>query len=208
MSSVYSEIIVVCLLVLGGYFVLTARAVKSTKRSDSRTWNLVHNGLMLLGYVLAYPTIRLGPLSVRFLPESPVFEIIGVVLVVAGVAFAIWARRILGADWSGTVTIKTGHRLVRSGPYAIVRNPIYTGDIVIVLGMAVALGAMSGFLGLALMVAAVWHKGRTEERFLLAEFGDEYADYQREVGFLLPRLLPRVSSRGSVREAGQDERSR
>ena len=69
------------------------------------------------------------------------------------------------------------------------RNPIYTGDIVIVLGMALGLGEFRGLVGLALMVAAVWHKGRVEERFLLAEFGDEYADYQREVGFLVPFVV-------------------
>jgi protein-S-isoprenylcysteine O-methyltransferase Ste14 len=55
--------------------------------------------------------------------------------------------------------------------------------------MALALGEFRGLVGLALMVAAVWHKGRTEERFLLAEFDDDYADYQREVGFLIPRVV-------------------
>ena len=86
MSSLYSEIIVACMVVLGGYFILTARAVKSTKRADSRTGNLVHNGLMLLGYVLAWPTLQLGPLGARFLPESAVLEAVGVALVVAGAA--------------------------------------------------------------------------------------------------------------------------
>jgi len=60
---------------------------------------------------------------------------------------------------------------------------------VIVLGMALALGELRGLIGLALMAAAVWHKGRSEERFLLAEFGDEYADYQREVRFLVPFIV-------------------
>ena len=196
MSATNSEIILVCMLVLGAYFIFTARAVKATKQADSRAWNLVHNGLMLLAYVLAWPTIRLGPLNTRFLPEGPVLEIAGVALVVAGVALAIWARRVLGVNWSAAVTVKAGHRLIRSGPYAVVRNPIYTGDIVIVLGMALASGEVRGLLGLALMVAAVWHKGRSEERLLRAEFGDEYAAYQRDVGFLMPLVRRR-----SLREA-------
>jgi protein-S-isoprenylcysteine O-methyltransferase Ste14 len=118
-------------------------------------------------------------------------------IVLAGVALAIWARRILGANWSAAVTIKKGHQLIRSGPYALVRNPIYSGDILIVLGMALAVGKTRGLLGLVVMVAAVWHKGRTEERFLLTEFGDQYSDYQRAVGFLLPRLRSLSPGRAS-----------
>lgn len=109
------------------------------------------------------------------------------VVVLAGVALAIWARRILGANWSAA-TIKKGHELIRTGPYALVRNPIYSGDILIVLGMSLAVGKTRGLLGLVVMVAAVWHKGRAEERFLLTEFAEQYVDYQRAVGFLLPRL--------------------
>jgi isoprenylcysteine carboxyl methyltransferase (ICMT) family protein YpbQ len=186
MASPYGEIIVACMIVLGAYFILTARPIKSTKRADSTTGNLVRNGLMLLGFVCAWPTLRSSTLGARFVPATPALETIGVLLVAAGAGFAIWSRHVLGANWSAAVTIKEEHRLIRRGPYAIVRNPIYTGDIAIVVGMALAVGEIRGLVGVALMVGAVWHKGRTEERFLLAEFGDEYADYQREVRFLLP----------------------
>ena len=52
---------------------------------------------------------------------------LGLLMVVAGLAFAVWARVHLGRNWSGTVTVKENHELIRSGPYAIVRHPIYTG---------------------------------------------------------------------------------
>ena len=116
MADPYSEIIVVCMLVLGGYYVLTTRRIKSTKRADSATWNLVHNGLMFPGFVLAWPMIRSGALGVRFVPATPVLEAIGVVLVAAGAGFAIWSRHVLRANWSAAVTIKEGHRLIRRGP--------------------------------------------------------------------------------------------
>jgi protein-S-isoprenylcysteine O-methyltransferase Ste14 len=198
MSAVCSQIIVVCFVVVGGYWILTARSVKSTKRSDARISNVLHNGLMFLGIGLAWPTLKLGALDARFVPQSAILEIAGVALVVAGVALAIWSRQTLGANWSASVTIKTGHSLISRGPYAVVRNPIYAADIIMVLGMAVALGEVRGLLGLALMVGAAWHKARSEERFLLAEFGDEYAGYRRDVGFLLPRILARPGARDTA----------
>jgi protein-S-isoprenylcysteine O-methyltransferase Ste14 len=188
-ASPYREIMLVCMVVLCGYWILSRRETKSTKLIESRPWNLVHNGLMALGFALAWPTIQSGTVAARFVAQGPVLQAVGTALVVAGVALAIWARRVLGTNWSAAVTIKEGHGLIRRGPYAIVRNPIYTGDVVIVLGMALALGEVRGLVGLVLMVVGVWSKGRAEERFLLAEFGDEYAAYQRDVGFLLPRVV-------------------
>jgi protein-S-isoprenylcysteine O-methyltransferase Ste14 len=188
-ASPYREIMVACMVVLSAYWILSSRRIKSTKRAESRAWNLAHNGLMALGFALAWPTIQSAPLAARLLPRGPALQTLGSALVVFGVGFAIWARRVLGANWSAAVTIKEGHGLICSGPYAVVRNPIYTGDVAIVLGMALALGELRGLLGLAFMVAGVWSKGRAEERFLLAEFGDEYAAYRREVGFLLPRFV-------------------
>lgn len=63
---------------------------------------------------------------------------IGVGIEYAGVAFALWARAHLGRLWSGTITLKQGHHLVTSGPFAIARHPIYTGAIVGALGVAIA----------------------------------------------------------------------
>ena len=85
--------------------------------------------------------------------------------------------------------ITDGQHLVRTGPYAFVRNPIYSGIALAVFGTALVAGTIGGLLGFALVVASLWQKGRMEERFLLAEFGNEYAAYQRKVKFLIPFVV-------------------
>ena len=67
---------------------------------------------------------------------------IGLALLCAGLAFAVWARVELGRNWSGSVTVKEGHELIRSGPYAYVRHPIYTGLIAALIGTAVIIGTL------------------------------------------------------------------
>jgi protein-S-isoprenylcysteine O-methyltransferase Ste14 len=111
---------------------------------------------------------------------------LGTTLVAAGLLFSAGARMQLAGNWSGTVTLKKDHTLTRSGPYRVVRHPIYTGMLLAVLGTAVAEGEWRGLVALALVLAAFLRKVRVEERFMLEAFGDEYARYRREVPALLP----------------------
>jgi protein-S-isoprenylcysteine O-methyltransferase len=92
----------------------------------------------------------------------------------------------LGGNWSASVTVKQDHRLVRRGPYTIVRHPIYTGLLLALLGTAVALGELRGLLGVVVAFAAWRAKSRMEEAFMRQEFGLEYATYQGEVKALVP----------------------
>lgn len=111
------------------------------------------------------------------------------VLAVAGFAFAWWARIHLGTLWSGTVTLKADHRIVDTGPYRLVRHPIYTGLIVAALAMALVRASPAALLGAGLITFGCWVKGRLEERFLSAELGPEaYAAYRRRVPMLVPFL--------------------
>jgi protein-S-isoprenylcysteine O-methyltransferase Ste14 len=122
----------------------------------------------------------------RFLPSSVVWFWIGFVLVASGLGFAVAARVWLGGNWSGVVTLKQDHELIRSGPYRWVRHPIYTGLLVALLGSIIALGEVRGVIALALFTFALLRKLALEERLLAEEFGPTYSRYRREV----PRLLP------------------
>ena len=121
-------------------------------------------------------------------PSVPAFVIWALVFAeFCGFAFAWWARLHLGRLWSSSVTRKDDHRVVDTGPYAIVRHPIYTGLLVAVFAVAVAEGRIGAFAGAGLMTLGFWMKARLEENFLRGELGAEaYDAYRRRVPMLLP----------------------
>jgi protein-S-isoprenylcysteine O-methyltransferase Ste14 len=122
------------------------------------------------------------------------------VLVVVGLSFAWWARAHIGHLWSSSVTRKNEHHIVDTGPYAVVRHPIYTGIMLAAFATAVAHGTPSSFLGAAIMTVAWIVKARLEERFLRAELGSEVYDaYAKRVPMLVPflrRAAPNKANNG------------
>jgi protein-S-isoprenylcysteine O-methyltransferase Ste14 len=113
-------------------------------------------------------------------------------LTLAGVLFAWWARIHIGRLWSGSITRKEGHHVVDTGPYALVRHPIYSGLILALLATAVAGATASGLAGAVLISVGFWLKARAEEQFLTAELGaDAYGAYRQRV----PMLVPSFGSR-------------
>lgn len=110
-----------------------------------------------------------------------------VALTVAGFAFAWWARIHLGRLWSGSITRKAGHRIVDTGPYGLVRHPIYTGLILALVALAAVKATPAALLGAAVTTFSFWLKARLEEGFLSAELGPQaYAAYRRRVPMLVP----------------------
>ena len=114
---------------------------------------------------------------------------LGAAVTVAGFLFAVWAREHLGRNWSRSVTIKQGHELITTGPYAVVRHPIYTGILTGFLGMAIAVSEVRGFIAFAIMFLALWAKFRMEEKWMRSQFGETYAAYSRKTAALVPYLL-------------------
>jgi protein-S-isoprenylcysteine O-methyltransferase Ste14 len=119
-------------------------------------------------------------------PQTSTTAAIAVALTLAGVAFALWSRFAIGKNWSATVTVKESHHLVRTGPYAIVRHPIYCGFLFALLGTAVARGTAGAFVGVGILLFVFWLKLRLEEQFMLEQFGPAYEDYRNEVKRLIP----------------------
>lgn len=112
--------------------------------------------------------------------------IVSDLIVVAGAAFTVWARVALGRNWSAEVTFKQDHELIESGPYALVRHPIYTGLIVMALGTAIDYGRAIGFALFVGLCGALWWKARQEERIMTSHFPDAYADYRARVHAIVP----------------------
>jgi protein-S-isoprenylcysteine O-methyltransferase Ste14 len=136
--------------------------------------------LLLLGHA--------GPpwLVVHVIPGGWTRFWIAVALVAIGILFAVWARAVLGGNWSGTVTVKEGHELIERGPYRRVRHPIYTGLLLSVLGTGLAAGRVYGLLAFLIALIALLRKLRIEERFMSQEFGERYAVYRQRSWALLP----------------------
>jgi isoprenylcysteine carboxyl methyltransferase (ICMT) family protein YpbQ len=109
------------------------------------------------------------------------------VLTLTGILFAWWARIHLGLMWSGGIALKQGHRVVESGPYALVRHPIYVGLLAATFATAIAQGTPTAFAGWVLLACGASIKARIEERFLAAELAsDAYASYRSRVPMMLP----------------------
>ncbi len=171
------------------YWWLGAGRLKAVARRESRLQRASHGvPLALAALLLVLPGHALGALATPFIARSWTGYGIGVALVALGLGYAVQARRHLGANWSGTVTLKQGHSLIRSGPYRHVRHPIYTGILLAFVGSALALAEWRGVLAVLLAAVALIIKLRREERWMLQRFGNDYAEYRKASWALLPGL--------------------
>jgi protein-S-isoprenylcysteine O-methyltransferase Ste14 len=162
---------------------------KRTIQRQTSGSRILHMLLILTAYFLILnPAVRGVLLNLRVVPASLPAAITGYGLTAAGMLIACWARVYLGGNWSAAVTLKQDHTLVRSGPYSIVRHPIYTGLLVGLLGTAIVLGELRCFLGVALAAIAWKIKSVSEEALMLQQFGDQYTRYRTQVKALVPYL--------------------
>lgn len=172
------------------YWFIAARSAKQDRRQESalsRAGHIVPLGIA--AWLLWTPKLS-GLLGGRLLPDTETTFYIGFLVVAIGLGFAIWARRVLGRNWSGIVTVKQDHELVQEGPYRWVRHPIYTGLLVAFAGTAIARGGeWRGLLAVAIVFAALWRKLKLEERWMIETFGDAYLRYREKVRALIPFVL-------------------
>ena len=170
-------------------WLLMAAWSKPSKRREFPWQRLEHVIPLLFGFLLIYNNnFAWGSLAHRIVPQNSVIAMLGLVLVVGGLLFSIWARIALGANWSGTVSIKSGHNLIRRGPYRWIRHPIYTGLLLSLVGTVMLQGEVRAFPGFALALFALYRKAKREERFLSEEFGDSFAEHAKHTGMFLPRF--------------------
>jgi protein-S-isoprenylcysteine O-methyltransferase Ste14 len=163
---------------------------KPTVRSQSPGTRLFHLALAALGFsLLSDHWFKQGWLGMRFVPGTFAVAFTGLALTVPGCVFAVWARVSLGTNWSGRATVKAGHELVTSGPYALARHPIYTGLIVAVAGTALAGGRWHGLVGVIVILLALMVKMSQEEQLMMQTFPAAYPAYRRRVRALLPGVF-------------------
>jgi len=130
-----------------------------------------------------------GLLLLRLYPDTLADGIVAIIITTVGLLFASWARVHLGRNWSSLVMIKTGHHLITTGPYRIVRNPMYTGLLTAFIGVVVAIGEVAALIVILVVIPGVWMKIKAEEEILEEKFGEEYLTYKSQVKALIPGIL-------------------
>lgn len=166
---------------IGVWAVTGARAKPSAPGAASPKVLLVRT---LFLFAIVFIMVAAGKARALFQPRE-LYPAVGSALTVAGIACAIWARVNLGSNWGMPMTQKEDRELVTSGPYALVRHPIYTGVIIALLGSA----GVSGGLWLIVSLAGVIYfilAAREEEAMLLKEFPDVYPAYRARTWMLVP----------------------
>jgi protein-S-isoprenylcysteine O-methyltransferase Ste14 len=172
------------------YWLIKAARTKTTQRLEPVASRILRAFLLLTVIVLLSTTRIPLPWLYRRLWPAGIWPFwIGAALTVGGLLLAVWARQHLASNWSNSVTIKEGHELITTGPYALVRHPIYTGILTGFLGTVIALSQVRGFIGLGLLFIGFWVKLRLEEKWMRSQFGETYATYAHHTSALVPYLF-------------------
>jgi len=185
----YWEIICVCWAVFWIYWTIRELRWRRSKRKAALTFTVLNSGLLYLGFIMVLLG-RSAPssLGLLLLPQAIPIQILGTVFAIVGVGFAIWSRQSLSNNWSRNVAILENQQFIHSGPYTIVRHPIYTGILLALLGSTLVSSTLGSLLGFVFAIISLWQKARMEEKLLITEFGQQYANYQRDVRFLIPLI--------------------
>jgi protein-S-isoprenylcysteine O-methyltransferase Ste14 len=171
-------------LIPGIYWEIAARNA-TTQKEPMRTRG-VH--LLLTAAAQLLVVLPVTGLRARFLPLSTPIWVAGLVIEAIAVGLTVWARRVLGKNWSGAIATNVDHELIRTGPYRSVRHPIYTGILGTYLGTTIVSGEVHALIGLGLAIIAYARKIHMEEGHLHQAFGAAYADYSQDSWKLIPRV--------------------
>jgi protein-S-isoprenylcysteine O-methyltransferase Ste14 len=176
-------------LIFAAYWIVAGFRVNKMERPEPASSTAARILVMVPAYYLLFSDDpHLGFLSGRFHPESGWSFALGVALTWLGIAFAIWARYHIAQFWSASVALRAGHQLIRTGPYAYIRHPIYTGILAAALGTALVTGRYRALIALVAVLAGFTWKSTREERLLASQFGPAFDEHRRRTGFFLPRF--------------------
>jgi protein-S-isoprenylcysteine O-methyltransferase Ste14 len=158
--------------------------------SDARRNNFSRLGIILQG--LGIGLAGFGPVRMSLPPLSPQALLQSIAIVVlCGGAITLFAAsaRALGANWSIVARTRSDHQLIRSGPYSLIRHPIYLGLLLFLLSLAVALGHFAQLIvAIPIYLAGTLIRTRIEDRLLETKFGDEFRDYARTTPAIIPKI--------------------
>lgn len=168
---------------------LSAKRVKSQEPFIKRFllyWFPIMVALALMG-----PGKWFGDSILRenFVEHTNTVGLIGLILAIIGAGFALWSRILLGKNWSIAVQQKEDHELIKTGPYKLVRHPIYSGLLLLFTGHALIVGDYRAILAVIIVFISFWFKLKKEETALTELFGNQYIQYRKETKAIIPLIL-------------------
>lgn len=143
--------------------------------------------LLISGLVLYIPLLL--PNQMLIYQPNFIIRAIGLLISISGYNLCYWSRKELAQNWSGKVAIQENHQLIKSGPYKIIRHPIYSGVLVLMLGTSIIIGSWLAFIWTFFCFFGLYRKGKQEEELLMKEFGEAYNQYRKETKMLIPFVL-------------------
>lgn len=189
MRLVYDWLFTVLWVAFLVYWQVMAAFVKKTKQLEPLSSRAVRVALFGTAiYLLAFRPPAAW-LHVHLWPSNFLTFWTGAALTLAGLLFCVWARVTLGRNWSRSVTIKEDHELIESGPYGMVRHPIYSGLFLGFIGSVLAEGQVRGVVAFGLVFVSLWLKLRLEEKWMRAQFGAKYEAYAGRVKAVVPGVV-------------------
>jgi protein-S-isoprenylcysteine O-methyltransferase Ste14 len=183
-----SRIVMVSWVAVAGFWLVSAFRVKRIKEQQPLPGRLLYIGRTIVAVTLLNGGFLRLRLDRPLLPRTLATGILADMLVLLGLWIAIWARVTLGGNWSSRVTLKEDHELIQRGPYRVVRHPIYSGLLLMILGTAILVGRTGGFFALLICFFGFWVKARREE-LLLTKHLPGYSEYMARTKALVPFVL-------------------
>lgn len=198
---IVASIVIVTLVYVS--FVLTLRdwfaalrrgeAVTLLPERGGRKWPMwTQVAMIILGLALCVPLFYYGwiPLFKVSSQTKLILEILGLIIYIAGLVFALWARNTLGKYWgistSQQVKLLDDHQIVQTGPYAFVRHPMYFGAWTFFLGLTMIYPVWAVFILFVSSLMAFTGRARREESVLQERFGEDWIKYRQHTKFLIP----------------------
>jgi protein-S-isoprenylcysteine O-methyltransferase Ste14 len=188
-KEVFHLLVAVPWIVFVLYWIISAIRTRDTVQTESFASRYAILLIETTGFVLLFRhSAGIGFLGKHFMHRTLASAIVGSILTWMGIGLAIWARYHLAEYWSARITIKEDHQLIRTGPYARLRHPIYSGLILAAIGSGVVIAEWRCVLGVCLVLIGYCIKAKKEEAMLTQQFGDAFRDHQKHAGFLIPRF--------------------
>jgi protein-S-isoprenylcysteine O-methyltransferase Ste14 len=179
--SALTSFVAIAWVVFWVYWMVSAAGAKK----GSRPRLAVVPRLVIMALVILFVSVFKGH---RLSVHNPVLHVVGLILFLSGLGLAVWARVYLGSNWGMPMTQKEEPELVTSGPYRLVRHPIYSGLLLAALGTSLTV-SLYWLLALVVLGAYFIYSATVEEKIMTASFPTTYPSYRAKTKMLIPFVL-------------------